>query len=457
MKTMGAVLFTLLLVSLSQAQQTWIKTYGGPKGQAGYSVQQTTDGGYIVAGETWSYGAGRYDFYLIKTNSSGDTLWTRTYGGWDDEEANSVQQTSDGGYIVAGYTYSFGAGDADVYLVKTDKNGDTLWTRTYGGPSLERGTCVQQTTDGGYIVTGYTMSFVAGSGDVYLIKTDTLGNENWSRTYGGTGYDAGNAVQQTTDGGYVIAGWTNSFGGGGSEVYLIKTNSYGDTLWTRTYGTNRANSVQQTSDGGYIVAGSNSHVYLVKTNASGDTLWTRTYQGGTGYGEGYSVQQTTDGGYIVAGYTVSSNGDVYLIKTNASGDTLWTRTFGGTSADESFSVQQTSDRGYIVAGYTFSYGPVGYVYLIKTDTLGRSSGVEEETGRSTVNVQRSTFKITPNPFVSFARVPGHEGERFSLYDVVGRKVGTYPGDRVGEGLRAGVYFLRPEGGNGALLRLVKVR
>ncbi len=339
------------------------------------------------------------DVYLIKTDAGGDTLWTRTYGGSDADGGYSVQQTSDGGYIIAGATYSFGAGDYDVYLIKTDASGDTLWERTYGGTDYDIGFSVQQTSDGGYIIAGATSPFSAGTQDVYLIKTDASGDTLWTRTYGGPGDDMGVSVQQTSDGGYIIAGTTNSFGAGEGDVYLIKTDASGDTLWTRTYGGtayDAAFSVQQTSDGGYIITGQTfsfgagffqDDVYLIKTDASGDTLWTKTY-GGKSSDSGSSVQQTSDGGYIIAGMTEHfiaailqlirgdvdfdvTNYDVYLIKTDAGGDALWTRTYGGTILDEGVSVQQTSDGGYIIAGSTNSFGAGGDdFYLIKTDAEG---------------------------------------------------------------------------------------
>jgi hypothetical protein len=275
-----AVMVGILIstISASLAQTVFQRTYGGNIDDRGYSIQQTSDGGYIIAGITNSFGAGNYDVYLIKTNSLGDTLWTHTYGGDIDDWGYSVQQTSDGGYIVAGHTSSFGAGPYDVYLIKTNSLGDTLWTRTYGGDFIDWGYSVQQTSDGGYIITGYNYSF-ADVTDVYLIKTNSVGDTIWTRTYGGTSYDVGYSVQQTSGGGYIIAGYTSSFGAGNYDVYLIKTNSVGDTLWTHTYG-GTANdvglSVQQTSDGGYIIAGitnsfrtGNYDVYLIKTNSNG--------------------------------------------------------------------------------------------------------------------------------------------------------------------------------------------
>jgi hypothetical protein len=468
MKRFSTVLFVLLLVSFSHAQQKWWRTYGGTSGEEGYSVRQTLDGGYIVAGWTDSYGAGFDDVYLIKTNASGDTLWTRTYGGTYHDEGWSVRQTFDGGYVIAGYASSFPVGTWDVYLIKTNASGDTLWQRTYGGSSYDYGYSVWQTRDTGYIIVGETDSYGAGGGDVYLIKTNALGDTLWTRTYGGSNLDEGYSVQQTQDRGYIIAGSTTSFGAGNGDVYLVKTNASGDTLWTRTYGGTSPDSgfsVQQTSEGGYIIAGATSSfgaggfdVYLVKTDSLGHSLWTKTY-GGTADDYGRSVQQTADGGFIIAGTTYSYGAgysDVYLIKTNAAGDTLWTKTYGGTDFDYGFSVQQTADGGYIISGGTTSYG-VGYsdVYLIKTDTNG-NVGVETPVRQLDGSTVRQ-LKATPNPFISFATLPSHEGERFSLYDVSGRKMGTYLGDRVGEGLSPGVYFLRSEQGSLKPLRIVKLR
>jgi len=381
------LLLTVLLASMNaQTETNWQKTYGGSGKDFGWSVQQTLDGGYVIVGYTNSFGAGGYDVYLVKTDAYGNQLWQRTYGGTGNDFGWSVQQTSDGGYIIVGYTRPFITDDYDVYLVKTDASGNQLWQMTYGGTGNDLGWSVKQTSDGGYIIAGSTGSFGAGSSDVYLVKTDSSGKLLWQKTYGGVNSDGGYSVQQTSDGGYVIVGDTWSFGAGGDDVYLVKTDASGDQLWQMTYGGTGDDfgySIQQTSDGGYVIAGWTNlfgaggyDVYLVKTDSSGKLLWQRTY-GGTGNDYGRYVQQTSDGGYVIAGYTNSfgaGGDDVYLIKTDASGNQLWQMTYGGRGDDFGYSVQQTSDGGYVIAGSTSSFG-IGYedIYLIKTDVSGNTS------------------------------------------------------------------------------------
>jgi ribosomal protein S11 len=177
---------------------------------------------------TVSFGAGSYDIFLLKTDANGNIIWAKTYGGTGYDEAYSVQQTSDGGYIVAGYTRSFGAGYDDVFLVKTDASGNIIWAKTYGGTGYDKARSVQQTSDGGYIVAGYTRSFGAGNYDFFLIKTDANGNIQWAKTYGGTDIDWASSVQQTSDGGYIVAGRTNSFGADSVDIFLVKTDANGN-------------------------------------------------------------------------------------------------------------------------------------------------------------------------------------------------------------------------------------
>ena len=224
-----AVLFATLALSVTVGctngtapEEEWDKTFGGTHRDMASSVQQTADGGYILAGLTGSYGAGDYDFWLVKTDSNGNEQWNRTFGGTDDDMARSVQQTADGGYILAGGTESYGAGDYDFWLVKTDSNGNEQWNRTFGGTDDDMARSVQQTADGGYILAGGTESYGAGDYDFWLVKTDSNGNEQWNRTFGGTDDDMARSVQQTADGGYILAGDTCSYGAGGVDFWLIK-------------------------------------------------------------------------------------------------------------------------------------------------------------------------------------------------------------------------------------------
>jgi hypothetical protein len=385
--------------------KSFAKTYGGTSYDIAYSVQQTSDGGYIVAGYTNSFGAGNYDIFLIKTDAIGNIRWAKTFGGTSDDRAYSVQQTFDGGYIVAGYTESFGAGWYDIFLIKTDTNGNVQWAKTYGGTSGDVTFSVQQTSDGGYIVAGYTASFGAGDRDIFLIKTDANGNVQWAKTYGGTNYDDAFSVQQTSDGGYIVAGRTHSFGAGGA-FFLIKTDANGDIIWAKTYGGtywDYAYSVQQTSDGGYIVAGltisfgAGGDIFLINTDANGNIQWAKTY-GGTGWDWAYSVQQTSDGGYIVVG---ASWYNIFLINTDANGNIIWAKTYGGIGDDGAYSVQQTSDGGYIVAGYTASFGAGGYdIFLIKTDANGNIGSCSIVQNASPTVTTPSPTVTTPSPSVS---------------------------------------------------------
>ena len=445
------VTFTFLIFpSIADAQITFEKWYGGASSDVGYSVAQTSDGGYIIAGKTDSYGAGGWDVYLIKTDSLGDTTWTKTYGGTDHEMGHSVAQTTDGGYIVVG------SGNLGIYLIKTDAVGDTTWTKSFGGI----GYAVAQTSYGGYIITG------SYGGDVYLMKTNANGDSIWTRTFDGSDVAYGYSVIQTFDEGYIITGWARPYGPGSANVYLIKTDSLGDTTWTKMYGdstNSTGQSVSQTSDGGYIIAGNITpfyfpDVYLIKTNESGDTIWTKSFGSIDGWDEGYSVAQTADGGYIVTGFveTTYMNRDVYLIKTDATGDSLWTKRFGSSNNDEGYSVAQTADGGYIIAGFTQSFGAGGHdVYLIKTDANGLV-GIKEQTDPRPES-RDMRLVVQPNPFITSAAITiegisEHQNTRLSdlqIYDASGRLVKsvklTTNSCQLGADLIPGIYFLKADG------------
>lgn len=254
----------------------WKKAYGVPAHEHDRisSFDKTFDNGYIAAGYTLD-GGGNMNATLFKTDSAGDTLWTKIFGGGIGNPAgwaDCVQTTSDSGYIMVGTTFNFGAGNADVYLIKTNQNGDTLWTRTYGGLSRDEGLSVVQTSNGGYMIVGTSDSFGAGGYDVYIVKTDSLGNIIWSKAYGGNGYDFGNSIKKTNDGGFIIGGETQSFPAGNYQFYLLKIDSLGSIMWATSFGSNgieTGNYALETMDGGYIMTGYG--LFIIKTDSTGNS------------------------------------------------------------------------------------------------------------------------------------------------------------------------------------------
>jgi len=358
----------------------WEKKYASNYPSVGNSVRQTPDGGYIVAGTQWHDGGLQSDILLLKTDDGGSVVWTKTFGVGEVDRGLSVELTTDGGYAIAGSTWGWGKAKSDVCLIRSDADGNEVWSRTFGGKNSEQSYSLKQTSDGGYIIAGQTASFGAGNYDIYLIKTDIDGEVLWSKTFGGYNRDCAYSVQQSIDGSYIITGETDSFGSGNYTVYLIKTDVKGDEIWSRTYGgkyRGHGRSVVQAIDGGYLIAGSSwrsgsgySDIYLLKTDGNGKELWTKSF-GGKYNDNGYAVQMTTDGGYVIAGNTrrfrKTGNSDVYLVKTDGDGNLVWEETFGGEGFDSGYALQQTKDGGYIVSGETNSFGlKKNNVYLIKT-------------------------------------------------------------------------------------------
>ena len=310
----------------------WAHAYGGTSWDAGNAAQQTTDGGYILCGNTSNFGAGANDILLIKTDGLGNEIWSKTYGGSNTEVGYFVVQTTDGGYLVAGRTESFGAGASDFYAIKTDSNGDTIWTKTYGGGGWEECMSVQETNDGGFVLVGYTKSYGEGQEDIYLVKTNINGNIEWTKVYGGTQVDFPYSVRQTFDGGYIICARTKSFGAGLGDVYIIKTDPQGDTLWTKVYGGSMDEwgfDIQQARDGGFLIVGNTESfgggkddVYAIKIDNTGNILWTKAY-GGAEMDQALAVDTTSDGGFVISGRTFSFGAgsyDIYLIKIDSEGN-----------------------------------------------------------------------------------------------------------------------------------------
>ncbi len=375
--------------------------YGGTGYDRATTVIQTTDGGYITAGSTTSYGAGMQDAYLLKVASDGAFQWSATYGGTNDENylsntnpRSSLRQTSDGGYILAGSSYSFGQGNFDGYLIKTDAAGTVGWSKAYGGAAADEFYSMRITTDGGYIMSGMSNSL----GGPWLLKTDAAGSVQWYKGFTGTSAGAGNAtaVALTTDGGYVITGtspssWSTLSNG---DAFLFKADASGTLVWNKVYETTAGilygYSVQQTTDGGYVVLGRteggslSTNMLLIRADNTGAVLWAKIY-GGTNWEWGYEVQQANDGGFILAGTTQSfgyypnsaNSYDALIIKTDPNGIVAWAKIFGGVSsnstyADRAFSVKQSADGGFVIAGSSAELPAFSNdnAWLLKVDANG---------------------------------------------------------------------------------------
>ncbi|UCG30040.1 MAG: hypothetical protein JSV53_11170 [candidate division WOR-3 bacterium] len=419
----------------------WTKTYGWGDFDGASSICPTFDGFYVVTGfvngsDIWV----GCDLWLLKLNAQGDTLWTRTYGGSQNDVGNKIIETSDHGYAILGETESFGTGNVDIWLLKTNGTGDTTWTRTYGGVGWEGASSVQQTPDGGYIIVGSTASFGAGYADVYIIKTDADGITEWTRTYGGANWDGAFSVEVAAVGGYIVAGQTASSGAGNTDAWLLRTDTTGDTLWTRTYGGSDADefrSIAETSSDRIVLAGQTKSsgsgdfdVWLTEVDLGGNVLWTRTY-GGPLTEIGACIIELTNG-YLVAGHTQSfGNGDydIWLLRTNTIGDTIWTQTHGGYGIELGLSTVQTTDGGYIVAALTSSFGAGGSdVYLIELTPEVSIYERKSEVLRSDMHYAT----IINGPLASSIEAP------YRIYDITGREVRS-------SNLNAGIYFIEIDG------------
>ena len=302
----------------SVGQKVWTRQYGGPANDWANCIIPTSDGGYIIAGGTELPGEETVDACLIKIDAEGYLVWRKSYGGYYDDAASSVVQTSDGGYAIAGWTNSFGAGYDDVYVVKTDADGDTLWTRTFGDMFYDKGYTVKQTSDGNLIIVGGTGYFGYWYVDVYLIKINMEGDSLWTRSIGSNLSDAGRSLVETPDGGFMIAGWTMGYSAGAHDVYLVKTDSTGEFEYSKIYGgehSDVARFISSTSDGGFLVTGytnsfdsENQDIYVLKTDSQGDTIWTKVF-GGSEDDYGWAGIESDDGGYAVTGWTMSYDAD----------------------------------------------------------------------------------------------------------------------------------------------------
>ena len=428
---------TLGRMDCSPQKCLWARTYRDDYGTKITSLQQTSGGGYILGGEKGLSG-NMISFLLIKTDINGNPVWTKVYGGSTSEnKLSSLQQTADGGYILGGT-----AGFYDMLVAKIDANGNKIWAKKYDGGADDSLHSIQQTSDGGYILGG-KITIGAGNPDFWVIKTDDQGNISggkcgvgqtcWNKNYGGTAYDALNSIQQTSEGGYILGGYTDSFGAGSKDFLVIKIDANGNKIWAYAYGggnEEQLTSLQQTADGGYILGGTTTSfgtskgILAIKIDADGNEAWAHTY-GGV-HDTLSSLQQTYDGGYVLGGINIVMTNvmvwNLLVIKTDAGGNQSWIkayRGYGDKREDELTSLKQTADGGYILGGWTrSSFGgtvpAASNALLIKTNSSGGVSGCMEYSPNYTSsdvtgNVNRANADITPGTPSLTPETTGDEG------------------------------------------------
>ncbi len=426
-------LTTMMFILLSSSLQIhnclasqWAKSYGGSDNELPYAVQQTKEGGYIVAGETSSFGGGLDDMFIMKLDSNGTVAWQKTYDGIGNyrSRAYALQKTSDDGYIVAGETGAFGPFPRNMWVLKLDPQGDVAWQKAYScsGDNQQEARSIQQTTDGGYIVAGYIEHLDASSwAELMILKLDQNGNVSWQKIYGGFDtflYLWPVQIHQARDGSYIVACSIKYAEAEKYDFWILKLDPGGNIIWQKTYGgisNEWAYSIQQTIDEGYIVAGNSSSfgsgnrdMWILKLDQDGDIAWQKIYGGG-GHDSASSIQQTKNGDYIVVGDTNSygaGNFDLWILKLDQNGSVLWQKTYGGSSNDSIYSgfIQQTTDGGYIVATRTnsFGLGTPNYtnIWILKIDSSGNISnfsGINTSYANiadTTINALTSTATIS---------------------------------------------------------------
>lgn len=415
---------------------TFEKTFNAQFQDVAYDIVQTTDTGYIIVGSTRFLGTanGGRNVYLIKTNKYGDTLWTKNYGNNNWTFGMSVQQTYDGGYVIAGGDID---GDFGMYIIKTDSQGDSIWTKHYGNglqPSVGRS--IQQTTDGGYIITGYTPDSLSFKSYLYLVRLNSNGDSLWTRKISsGLEQTSGNTIQITPDGGYFITGTTrNSIGSYFGDILLLKTDSFGIPVWQKTYPDCEGSSGIFIDTNGYIAIGNdqNGKLNIYRTNNIGDTIWTKKYNDFFGN----SIIQTNDKGLAITGKKYqnipnlpSSFGDLLILKMDSSGNIQFVKTYGDSLNDGGISIKQTIDNGFAIAGF-YDYGSGGAViingndmgYYIKTDTLGNLTGIFKS-----FDIKENNMKVFPNPVSDYLNInvggkKNNQISKITIFDIQGKQI-----------------------------------
>ncbi|MGG5210711.1 T9SS type A sorting domain-containing protein [Chryseobacterium sp. MIQD13] len=442
----------------------WQKSLGGNYTERVPDIHQTSDGGYVMAGSSNSINGdvtgnhGNSDYWIVKLGSNGNIQWQKSLGGTAFDEAHSVRQTTDGGYIIAGTTESSNGdvtgyhGNGDYWVVKLNALGILEWQKALGGSNSDIARSVRQTSDGGYIVAGTStstngdISLNHGASDYWIIKLTPTGSIQWEKSFGGYGGDDANSIEQTIDGGYIVAGTSTSTNGdvtgnhGSTDYWVVKLNSAGDLQWQKSLGgsdTDFGYSITQTPDSGYVVAGTsfsddgdvtgnhgNFDYWIVKLDTTGNLQWQKSY-GEIYYDYAFDIKNTSDGGYIVSGYSESTpikgygSNDYWMIKLLPNGNMEWDKKLGGPTDDYAMAAQQTSDGGYVISGFSNSVtGPptLNYNYWVVKLLGNKELGISEASGSGKP-------VLYPNPAKDFVYISSLPGETtISITDMSGRKL-----------------------------------
>jgi len=422
----------IINVAHAQPDSLWSRTYGGDSSDVCNYILPLIGGGYILDGHTRSFGSGKADVWVLRTDMNGDTLWSRTYGGNGDDYGFQCVPMQAGGFALCCATESFGSGGFDAWLLRITDNGDSLWSRTFGGAGTDLCGNILQTDSGGFILAGYTDSFGAGLNDMWLVRADANGDSLWSRTFGGAGQDQCFSMIADEAGGVILAGGTTSFGAGRNDMWMLAVSADGDSIWSRTYGTanrnERANCLVRTWDGAYALSGYrvNAAGYfdclIVRFASNRDRIWETTFPNRQ---NGYyrSLIETRDSALVVTGWTGNFE-DVWLAKISDSGDSLWSCTFGGDSSDVAMSVAQISDGGFVLAAQTKSFGARNWDFWI----VGTGPDPLIVHGESLIMIP-SLVTLNhpfPNPFNSVTNIayglPSAGRVKLAIYDLTGREV-----------------------------------
>ncbi|MFI5219741.1 MAG: T9SS type A sorting domain-containing protein [Bacteroidia bacterium] len=413
----------LLLFTNSYSQNGDYEYLIGASGdESNYACYKTFDNGYILTGLTNSSGAGEGDIYLLKLDSAFNIEWAKTFGGPLSDFAEHIQQTADSSFVIFGTTQSFGAGGLDCYIIKTDQQGNLLWSKTYGGADDDKVIKGLVLNDGSILLPAFTNSFGAG-GDMMLIKLDVNGDTLWTRIIGGADFDFATSVNLVNNGNYIFSGRSISYGAGNRDAVLLETDSNGNLQWMKTYGTlnlEEAMYVRQTMDNGFIITGDRAllgfyhDALLMKTDSAGNLQWAKEY-GGDKVDATYNVLQLPDSGFAMVGFTDSyaslavrfenpnsilgdDSSHVLLIRTNQTGDTIFSRAYGGSLGDEAYSIEMTNNGGFLIGAYSFSFSgnDSSDIYVIKTDSNGISDCHTKFISPVITNLSFSSSNVFPS-------------------------------------------------------------